>query len=237
MQARHVVVLVGSLVFSAAVAASCDFPYDSLKLALGSGGAVSGGAGSSSSSSGSDGTSGSSGVVSGGSGGAGSSGSSSGSGGAASSGSSSSSSGGGGCGPCDHDCDQWPSWECDGGDCNDEDPRVNPGTTTYYTTPMHAGARPGTEPFDYDCNGVEDHDPTQILTQCGYDGLSAEADCSRSCSQGSGDGRSPGPGFQPGAGGACGLPADVGVCSSDVFGFCSSGWDSCSGAEAQTACK
>jgi len=92
----------------------------------------------------------------------------------------------------------------------DLDPAVNPGASTYPTVPMMPGAKPGTKPFDYDCDSTEDPDPSQFVTQCGVGLSGPEADCARTCAGGTGDGRSPGPGFAPGSSVACGTPAPLG---------------------------
>jgi len=51
-------------------------------------------------------------------------------------------------------------------DCNDDNPNVHPGVTTFYDTPYCVGAGCATKSFDYDCSGVEEKKETNLFTAC-----------------------------------------------------------------------
>jgi hypothetical protein len=53
-----------------------------------------------------------------------------------------------------------PYWVLQGGDCDDANPLVHPGQTTYFSQPYDRGGSPS---FDYDCDGKEDADPSATL--------------------------------------------------------------------------
>jgi len=53
-----------------------------------------------------------------------------------------------------------------GVDCNDDNPNVHPGVTTYHDTPYCIGTGCTTKSFDYDCNGAEDKQTTTLFTSC-----------------------------------------------------------------------
>lgn len=81
--------------------------------------------------------------------------------------------------PCDRDHDGYKSPSCGGNDCNDDDPRVNPGVTSFvYDVPDAA-------PFgDWNCDGqVVKTYPNVIslcTTSCGAQGFEAVVDCGMS---------------------------------------------------------
>ena len=108
--------------------------------------------------------------------------SSSGSGGghaASSSTGSTSSSGGNGC-TTDDDHDGYLSWTCSppGPDCADEDPLAHPGAG-FQAGPISGARRPGTLPFDFDCNGVDEAEtPTLDCAACDpRTGFQADVPC------------------------------------------------------------
>ncbi len=63
--------------------------------------------------------------------------------------------------PCDCDDDGYnaDTAECqhDGGDCDDHDPLVHPGQTSWFTQPSSHGS------WDYNCNGTDDLEYTSLL--------------------------------------------------------------------------
>lgn len=95
-------------------------------------------------------------------------------------------------GPCttDDDSDGAISWVCDPNDpakdCADEDVRASPGGS-FQATPITGAKKPGTLPFDFDCNGVEEME-TAVLsctgllsTACGTaTGFQAAVQCGQS---------------------------------------------------------
>lgn len=58
-------------------------------------------------------------------------------------------------------------WATEGGDCNDDDPLVNPGQTNFFDVPYESSG--GQKSFDYDCSGSELGDPSQFgaAANCG----------------------------------------------------------------------
>lgn len=114
----------------------------------GSGGAASGGSSAGGASSGGTGAGASGGAPTGGSSSGGASGGSGGSGSCVT--------------PCDCDGDGYlsDSMACGGNDCDDEDNRVHPGQTQYFTE-RSLNDRVG---FDYDCSGTLERDPLQGST-------------------------------------------------------------------------
>lgn len=66
-------------------------------------------------------------------------------------------------------------------DCNDEDPRVRPGTTAWYQDPYCVpGTACAVKSFDYNCNGTEERQ-FAVFTSCASGcvgiGLTAATDC------------------------------------------------------------
>lgn len=51
-------------------------------------------------------------------------------------------------------------------DCNDENPNVHPGVTTYSDTPYCVPPGCSTKSFDYDCSGTEERQDTVVFTSC-----------------------------------------------------------------------
>ncbi len=129
-----------------------------------------------------------------------SSSSSSGGGGTAASSSSSSS----GC-TTDDDMDGFLSWTCDPTDitldCADEDIRANP-DAGFYPSPIIGERRPGTDPWDFDCDGqITQQTPVQV---CGNYFLCAG-----------------GVGYPPGTNPVCGMAYPLGHCApTGWFGAC-----------------
>lgn len=51
-------------------------------------------------------------------------------------------------------------------DCNDDNPNVHPGVTTFSETPYCVGAGCATKSFDYDCSGSEEKKDATVFTAC-----------------------------------------------------------------------
>lgn len=65
--------------------------------------------------------------------------------------------------PCDRDGDtHLARGECGGDDCDDDDPKVRPSQTQYFSVPS---SNPDVG-FDYDCDGQSTRDPSQPLLSC-----------------------------------------------------------------------
>jgi hypothetical protein len=78
--------------------------------------------------------------------------------------------------PCDEDNDGYLSTACDGGDCNDHDPRVHPNIVGWvYDVP---DAYPN---GDWDCDGTIDKQYPNVITlcttSCGAEGFGQATGC------------------------------------------------------------
>ena len=68
---------------------------------------------------------------------------------------------GGAC--CDCDGDGHDSIACGGDDCADHDASAFPGQTMFSSTPIVGTRSPGTDPYDFNCDGSETFQNTEVV--------------------------------------------------------------------------